>query len=154
MIKEQKGNILFAEEQIIVQQVNCKGFMGKGLAEQIRQKYPTVYVEYKKRVELYLKKKKESLLLGTIQFVKVEEDKWICNIFSQHNIGYNQRYTKYEALKEGFMRLKEVAERRNKSIAIPKYIGCGLGGGDWVEVYDIIVEVFKNHEVKLYDYDN
>jgi O-acetyl-ADP-ribose deacetylase (regulator of RNase III) len=40
------GNILETEENVIVQQVNCMGVMGAGLAKQIREKYPKVYSEY------------------------------------------------------------------------------------------------------------
>lgn len=149
-IKERKGNILDASEQIIAHQVNCQGYMGKGIALQIRNKYPIVYQEYRKKVEPFLREGKESLLLGTIQFVKVEEDKWICNLFSQNKIGYNKVFTDYDALRTAFLRLKRVAAKRNKTIAIPKYIGCGLGGGDWATVYAILTNIF-DEELTLYE---
>lgn len=38
MVKYIKGDILNVTEGIIVQQVNCKGVMGAGLAKQIRDK--------------------------------------------------------------------------------------------------------------------
>lgn len=37
-----EGNILDYKEDIIVQQVNCRGVMGSGLAKQIMNKYPSV----------------------------------------------------------------------------------------------------------------
>ena len=43
MIKYIKGDILNVTEGIIVQQVNCFGVMGAGLAKQIRDKWPSVY---------------------------------------------------------------------------------------------------------------
>ena len=38
MVKYIKGDILNVTEGIVVQQVNCKGVMGAGLAKQIRDK--------------------------------------------------------------------------------------------------------------------
>ncbi|WP_406590240.1 hypothetical protein [Bacillus atrophaeus] len=46
MIKIVKGNIIDATEDIIVQQVNCKGVMGAGLAKSILKKYPNLKSEY------------------------------------------------------------------------------------------------------------
>ena len=46
MINIVKGNILNATEDIICQQVNCKGVMGAGLAKQIKEKYPEVFESY------------------------------------------------------------------------------------------------------------
>ena len=48
MIKFKKGDILKAEEKVIIHQTNCLGIMGGGLAKQIREQHPKVYKEYKK----------------------------------------------------------------------------------------------------------
>lgn len=50
MIKSIKGNILNVTEGIIVQQVNCHGIMGAGLAKQIRDKWPSAYDSYQARI--------------------------------------------------------------------------------------------------------
>ena len=42
------GNILHSGADIIVQQVNCRGVMGAGLAKQIATRYPDVLAMYKK----------------------------------------------------------------------------------------------------------
>ncbi|WP_370956757.1 hypothetical protein AB3239_10910 [Bacillus subtilis] len=57
MIKIVKGNILDASEDIIVQQVNCKGVMGAGLAKAILNKYPNVKKEYQSLRKLQLKQR-------------------------------------------------------------------------------------------------
>ena len=54
-----EGNILDYDKDIIVQQVNCQGVMGGGLAKQILMKYPEVPKEYKK---YWTKKKKKKVL--------------------------------------------------------------------------------------------
>lgn len=60
-------------------QVKCQGDMGAGFAEQIKNKYPLCFSEYKK----IGKTKKSEELLGTI----------IC--FSQDKYGRDKRYTNY-----------------------------------------------------------
>ena len=43
-----QGDILRSDADIIVQQVNCQGVMGAGLAKQIASQYPEVLSPYKK----------------------------------------------------------------------------------------------------------
>ena len=40
------GDLLSAKETYIAHQVNCYGKMGRGVAAQIRDKYPDVYRRY------------------------------------------------------------------------------------------------------------
>jgi len=40
------GSLLEASENIIVHQVNCQGAMGSGIALQLRNKYPLMYLSY------------------------------------------------------------------------------------------------------------
>lgn len=150
MIHITENDILDAKEQIVVHQVNCQGVFNKGIAGQIRKKYPKAYQEYYDKVNQFKSRNKQHLLLGTVQFVRVEEDKWICNLFGQEYYGYDQLYTSYEALKQGFVRLKHVAIKRNKSIASPYYIGSGLAGGDTEKIHQIMNTIFNNHPINLY----
>lgn len=49
--------------------------------------------------------------------------------------------------------IKAKARERNRSIAIPYGIGCGIANGDWNEVYKIIEKVFDDYNVTLYKYE-
>lgn len=147
MIPIVSGSVLDASEDIICQQVNCRGVMGKGLGLQIRVKYPEVYYTYLIHCQ---KNKYSKNLLNTVLFVNTRNNKTIANIFSQYDYGTNKRYTDYDALKEGLQLIKS----KNKSIAIPYGMGCGLGGGNWDTVYDIINDVFGDSDsVKIYKYE-
>lgn len=142
MLKYIKGDLLKAEEFIIVHQVNCQGVMGAGVAKAIKHKYPNVYDFYKDKVKYATKS-----LLGDVQFVYVE-DKIIVNLFSQeHYYPRNKQHTDYNALKKGF---EEIKLSFKQDIAMPK-IGCGLGGGDWNTVSKIIEEVFDDRNVYIYE---
>ena len=150
MIKEVKGNILKATEDVIVHQVNSIGIMGGGLALQIKNKYPEVYVKYKNLCDKTLPEN----LLGRCQVIKCHDEKYVANLFGQLNYGRDKQYTDYEALKYSLMRLLNGRLKPdNMTVALPYKLGCGLAGGDWNIVYNIIVEVFGNYDVTIYNFE-
>lgn len=142
MITYHDGDILTSNADVICHQVNCKGVMGAGLAKQIKSKYPKVYEQYRDRCYYAV-----GNLLGINQYIQVDDDKWIANLFCQNNYGRDKCYTDYTALQESLKSLKE--DMGVCTIAIPYGIGCGLAGGDWVIVNEIISEVFESYEGKL-----
>jgi O-acetyl-ADP-ribose deacetylase (regulator of RNase III) len=149
MIKIVQGNILNASENIICQQVNCKGVMNAGIAKQIRDKYPNIYIEYQRYCLSHPKDK----LLGKVFIYPIDyTSKYICCIFGQDNFGRtpNTVYTSYKALREGFQTIKNEARKNNLTIAIPYGIGCGLAGGSWNMVYTIIKNIFDDYDAMIY----
>lgn len=148
MVKYVKGNLLDASENIIGHQVNAQGVMGSGLAKQIRSKYPEAYIAYKE----YSEQNSPYDLLGRCQLVTAGENKWVANLFGQLNYGRGKyRYTDYDALRTALTSLKEAAKRIDVSVALPKFIGCGLANGDWNVVSEIVEEVFEDYEVTIYE---
>ncbi|MWV44867.1 Appr-1-p processing protein [Paenibacillus sp. HJL G12] len=146
MIKIIKGNLLDASEDIIGHQVNCQGVMGSGVAKLLRDKYSNLYPSYKQFCNNY----DPHDLLGKCHIVKTG-DKYISNLFGQLNYGRRKlRYTDYEALKESLTTLKNEAQKRGLSVALPFNIGCGLANGDWDVVKGIIEETFCDYRVTLY----
>lgn len=140
MIYYKKGNLLESTETIIIHQVNCQGKMNSGVAKAIREAYPKVYTDY-------LGLEVSSLLLGCVQYVEVD-NKTIVNLFGQDNyLPRTVRNTSYDALEEGFRKIKRDLKG---NLAIPK-IGCGLGGGDWRIVSAIIETVFDDRDVIVYE---
>lgn len=153
MIKIVNGNILNASEDIICHQVNCQGVMGSGLAKQIRSKYPEVFDQYKEYCK-YIQYPKQ--LLGKALPVKCWDGKIVFNLFGQLYYGKDgKQYTDYDALRECFKNIKrsvlfETGDLYHKTIAIPFQIGCGLAGGSWNIVYNIIEDVFIDYDVTIY----
>lgn len=150
MIQIKKGNILDASENIICHQVNCRGVMGAGLALQIRNRYPEVYEEYSEWCRMMMPSK----LLGRCQVVMHNKYRYIANLYGQLNYGRGHCFTNYKALKSAFVELLDYAQMYSFSIAIPYGIGCGLAGGDWSTIYDIIQDVFDiyDNDVVIYDF--
>src|SRR5258705_81628 len=96
-IIHKSGNILDATENIIIHQVNCEGVMGAGLAKQLRNKWPIIYTEYKKLCD---ENRIKFMLLGKVQYIKVDEKKYVANMFSQLGIGTDKIQTIYSDMKK------------------------------------------------------
>jgi O-acetyl-ADP-ribose deacetylase (regulator of RNase III) len=142
-----RGNILSANTDIICQQVNCRAVMGAGLAKEIRAHFPGVYDGYIR----FCAGKTPQELLGKVNFVSenVEGKTYVfANIFGQLDYGRGGRqYTDYAALESGFREVHAYAKEKNLSVAIPYGIGCGLGGGCWERVKEVINKIFNDEVV-------
>lgn len=156
MVRIKKGSMLDASEDIIVHQVNCQGKMGRGLAVDIRMKWPVVYDVYKTMCDNTDDKRS---LLGQVLIWKVASDgnknKTIANVFGQCDYGRAKKvYTVYEALKNGLDYIAQMAKREGLTVAIPYGIGCGLGGGDWDGiVLPMILDIFEDVDgVSIYQW--
>jgi len=134
-----EGNILDIEEGYILQQVNCRGVMGSGLAKQIREKYPQVYTEY----QYFCKKWEPEEILGWYNMTAINNYLGIVNIFGQVGYGRTGRFTNYGAVAMALIRANKLEElnKTDLPVYVPFQMGCGLGGGDW-EVYSEIIEFF------------
>ena len=141
------GNLLESDCEYICHQVNCQGRMGSGIAKQIRNKWEAVY-------DMYMNVASPSQL-GHIQKVFVQDPKinmrCIINMFAQEYYGYDgRRYTSYDAFWNCLSEIKAKTPKGSK-IGFPWKIGCGLGGGNWGVIYQMIIEVLNNdYEVCFY----
>jgi O-acetyl-ADP-ribose deacetylase (regulator of RNase III) len=132
-----QGDLLkFTEADVIVHQVNCQGVMGAGIARQIRNQFPNTFFKYKELCSHFTGC--THLLLGTCQYVQ-EKDFIICNAFGQNFYYRNSVQTDYEKLEACF---RDIATKYSgKHIALPWKIGCGLAGGDWDKVQNMIYRI-------------
>lgn len=149
MIKHIKCDIFESGADVILHQVNCQGVMGSGIAKQVREKYPEVFDVYKTLCDI---KSDKSELLGTAQFVRVGENGYIVNLFSQENFGYDGKcYTSYDAIRKCLEDVNNYFS--NETIAIPYLMGCYRGGGDWNVVYQMIEDIFNRNDVLICEYN-
>lgn len=141
MIEVKNGDIFDAFKdgcQVICHQVNCQGVMNAGLARDIAKRWPEVKRDY---LELCDEVTADDLL-GTYIFTPVEEG-GIVSIFGQYRYGKDPKrcYTSYAALDKVFHLMHE--RLHVEKIAIPYGMGCGLGGGDWNVIFQLIVNEFN-----------
>lgn len=91
--------------------------------------------------------------LGKIQKVPVEEGITVVNMIAQHGIGFYQGAPiRYHALRQCLMKVAREALRTKSTVHMPR-IGCGLAGGDWDTVKEIVYEelIDKGIDVTVYD---
>ena len=147
MIKHIKCDIFESGADVILHQVNCQGVMGSGVAKQVREKYPNVFASYKRICDGFADKSK---LLGIVQCVRTDDEKFIANLFAQENFGYDgECYTDYTALKKCLKEVHDYHMFDNQVIAVPYLMGCHRGGGDWNIVYKMIEDIFADSECKV-----
>lgn len=133
MITYKTGNIFDSDAEALVNTVNTVGVMGKGIALQFKKLFPTNY-------KIYLTKCKQDLVkVGNLLIVEdsslITGPKTIINFPTKKHW---RQPSKYEFIKEGVQKLKDVIiERDIKSIAIPP-LGSGNGGLKWGKVRDIL----------------
>lgn len=142
------GDILDVKEGIIVQQVNCKGVMGAGLAKQIRNKYPNVYKTYINNLKSL--RLKNIHPLGNVDFTKVGDRLAVCNFYAQYSYGRHSIHTDYEEFEKCLIKLKDKIGIKNINVYFPYGIGCGLAGGDWNIVLSLIEKYFPESIIVKY----
>lgn len=131
------GDLLSANVDYIVHQVNCQGRMGSGVAKAIREHHMTVYNKYVEEIETY--RQCGNNILGHSQLVEVSgyAYKGVVNMFAQEYYGYDRlQYTSIEALRMCLIELNRIA--KDCSIAFPWKVGCVRGGANWDTVLDMI----------------
>lgn len=148
MVKVKKGDLLQAEETIIAHQVNCCGAAG-GLAAAVFEKYPDAandYIQITNRVRDAGGQGRA--LLGMAQFTGQQRDGHIiANLYGQFYPGEDYRP---EELESALQNLAAFAIAYRKSVALPYKLSCGICGGDWNEVQQIIKRTMKDVNCVIY----
>jgi O-acetyl-ADP-ribose deacetylase (regulator of RNase III) len=140
MITVKRSNILVEETGVIVHSCNNRGVMGSGIAKQIKDMYPEVFVVYTRE---------DSLDMGKIIPVQVSERKYIINLIGQDGYGRDgKRYMSYDAFYDGFRRINSFMHTLDHvpELKFP-LIGAGLGGGNW-DIIEKIIDVTIDKKFK------
>ena len=114
---------------IIAHQVNTKRIMGAGLALKLKRQYPLMFQEYQKAIPS----------LGKMLVTKVTNELYIACLYGQQTL-FEKQNTDYDSLRKAMIALQEFADGIGKQVYLPYRIGCGLAGGEWAIVCDIIQE--------------
>lgn len=124
------------------------GVMGAGLAKSISDKWPIVKEEY---LNLIASNKQDLPgLLGKCQIITIDSDLMVANLFGQFDYGRQSVKTKYNKLADCFHQLRNISIETKKDIYIPKFIGCGLAGGNWNTVFELIYKTFTQSVTQTY----
>lgn len=159
------GDLFTTKASIIAHQVNCQGVMGSGVAKQIRQRNPQMFLNYARHCAaakrtgwsplgtnliLHTDADADSYVPGTMVYT----GQYICNMFAQNMYGYDgRRYTNIDALRSCFTKLAQYAREDGLTVAMPYKVGCVRGGANWEVVYKMIEEIFRDVNVELWRLD-
>lgn len=117
--------------QTLVNPVNCRGAMGKGLAKQFKERYPAMFKAYEQRCA------EGKLTVGRLHVWRPGRAgvTWILNFPTKDAW---EKPSTLAIIEAGLKRLLEIyQEAEISSIAFP-LLGCGEGGLDWVEVQPLM----------------
>lgn len=130
---------------LICHQVNCLGVMGAGLARQIAWEWPFVEAEYKAWIQTCDHNRWP--VLGSCQVLNTSGQEWdatdsvhVANLFGQESVSRSQRVTDYGALAVSLANMRTLLRQsvREWDIRFPYKMGCGLAGGDWGVIAELL----------------
>ena len=136
--------------KLIVHVCNDIGGWGAGFVMALSNKWKTPEQQYRGIPGKKLK-------LGFVQYVPVEKDILVVNMVGQHTCKSNENGVppvRYEAIGTC---LKKVTKTFNSitqpvSIHMPR-IGCGLAGGTWNIMEQVILDATDDIPVTVYDFE-
>ena len=138
MILFKNGDIFESKCEAIVNTVNTKGVMGKGLALEFKKRFPQNFIAYKKACI------ENKVTVGKIFIFDnglFENTRYIFNFPTKDH--YKAK-SKIEYIQDGLLdMIRKIKELNIKSIAIPP-LGCGLGGLEWNKVKKVIIDYCEN----------
>lgn len=138
MITFQKGDLLNANAEALVNTVNCVGVMGRGIALQFKKMYPRNFAAYAAACSANELEPGKMFVFPTGEMTN---PKYIINFPTKRHWRGN---SKLEDIDAGLEALRqELINRRVKSVAIPP-LGSGLGGLPWPAVKQRIVEALDD----------
>ncbi len=134
MFKLLKGDLLEAQAEALVNTVNTKGVMGKGVALQFKRAFRNNYKAYAAACE------RGEVEVGKVFVFDRETLDHPRYIFNFPTKKHWRHRSKIEYIQTGLEDLvREIRDRDVHSIALPP-LGCGYGGLDWDEVRVLIEE--------------
>lgn len=143
MLTYHRTSLLESQAQTIVNTVNTVGVMGKGLAHEMKLRYPTMFKAYKKLCD-------ERLLdIGKLWLWR-DPDQWVLNFPTKRNW---RQPSKMEYIESGLQKFVENFERQGiREIAFPR-LGCGNGGLDWDLVQPLMNSYLASLPIRIYIHD-
>lgn len=145
MITEVAGDLLGDPADILVNPVNCVGRMGKGLAAQFKQRFPTAFDAYKAACGA------GQMRLGRVHVYKVLDGPTIVHFPTKRHWRENSQL---HAIELGLADLVSVIGQLQdagvpvRSMAVPA-LGVGLGRLPWDEVRAAIYQALSLADIKV-----
>lgn len=149
-IKGDATSPIAPKNKVITHICNDIGGWGKGFVLALSKKWKIAEEAYR---QWY--RSQEGFSLGAVQFVKVADDIYVANMIGQQGIYKDSKGLppiRYEAVRQCLKEVALFATKHEASVHMPR-IGCGLAGGKWELIEEIIKEelIAKGIAVTVYD---
>ena len=132
MIETAIGDLLDADVEAIVNTVNTAGVMGKGLALQLKRRFPANFRAYAAAC------RRGEVRVGRMLVVETGRPSGPRYIINFPTKEHWRDPSRLEFVRDGLVALiEELRGRELRSVAIPP-LGCGLGGLAWSDVKPMI----------------
>ncbi len=143
MLKFHRTSLMTSNAQTVVNTVNTVGVMGKGLAAAFKERYPSMFNEYKALC------KNGELKPGTSWLWK-GNGQWVLNFATKKHW---RNPSKLDYVRHGLMEFRaKYTDWGIREIAFPR-LGCGNGGLDWDVVRPMMLEHLCNLPITVYIHD-
>jgi O-acetyl-ADP-ribose deacetylase (regulator of RNase III) len=126
--------------QTLVNTVNTVGVMGKGVAKAFRERYPAMYLEYRKLCD------RGDLTIGNLHLWK-SDDRWILNFPTKTTWRLPSRLEYIEKGLDTFVKNHE--DMGIVSASFPP-LGCGNGNLDWRDVRPLMERYLNKINIPIY----
>lgn len=137
------GDLLEAQEELILQQNCCVACKAHGLSQTIAIRFPYAdpYAKRRRHLGRNFAIPEDQGVPGTISVYKCTGRPTFVSMFSQYGMGRpysynNSNHMFQDGANDRLRWFKEclscVAKLQPASVAMPFQIGCGLAGGNWV----------------------
>lgn len=147
------GDLLDSGAQVLFHGCNCFKTMGAGVALALRTRYPEVYT-----ADLdWMKPPRERL--GHFTKAKTKSGIEIYNLYTQFEYGRRKRMGEYrvdadyKAIRNSLAEMKadlDALDPAKKQTIAGPLIGCGLAGGDWMIVENLIETTFPDRTINIW----
>lgn len=128
---------------------------GKGFVKSLAQAYPEAHSRYTEWTRGQTND--PPYKLGNIQIVQVRKKLAVVNMVAQHGLYPSQGRPpiRYNALAKCLAKVREHVDRqpfgeRETTIHMPR-IGCGLAGGTWEKVSELLRQELRDFHITVYD---
>ena len=131
--------------KVICHVCNDAGAWGAGFVLAVSKRWPDPERRYR---QMPLRR------LGMVDFVPVQDGIIVANMIAQRGLPSRQRpiALSYDALERCLEYVSNAAMFDSVSLHMPR-IGCGIAGGSWVKVSEIIKRTCCDRGVAVYVYD-
>tara|TARA_Y100001934_G_C12046043_1_gene628443 strand:- start:214 stop:750 length:537 start_codon:yes stop_codon:yes gene_type:complete len=141
----------------IAHSCNTRNIMGGGIAKQIKSRYPQAWEADCKATE------EQSNMLGSFSKATIKTmtflpdgEGTIYNLYTQADIGSHEKQVDYEYFWRALKNMQEdLVSTQSETgqpqvLGLPHGISCGLAGGSWNIILEMINDVFLDSSVKTY----